>query len=179
MTVISFRELARTSAVTGFTCVAAIIIAFAPAQPSFATEPVKTAAETEGGIRQPQYYLAPGLEDELNIRVQIWGEVRVPGLYIVADGTDLIEAISLAGGPTADASLSGVKVVRFAGDFRGVIDVDVSDYIESASEDATLWLQPNDTINVPARFWPKVGRWAGLLTTLALIANVVVNASNK
>lgn len=179
MKTVSFRAPARTSPVSGFMFVTAMIIALACAQFSSATEPVETSAETQGGIRQPQYYLAPGLEDELNIRVQIWGEVRVPGLYIVADGTDLIEAISMAGGPTADASLSGVKVVRFAGDFRGVIDVDVNKYIESASEDATLWLQPNDTINVPARFWPKVGRWAGLLTTLALIANVVVNASNK
>jgi len=179
MTSTSFRPLARPIAIPGFLCVAAMIVCLVSTSPSLAKEPSETVAETEGGIRQPQYYLAPGLDDELNIRVQIWGEVRVPGLYVVADGTDLIEAISLAGGPTSDASLSGVKVVRFAGDFRGVLDVDVSDYIRSASEDATLRLQPNDTINVPARFWPKVGRWAGLLTTLALVANVVVNASNK
>ena len=159
-------------AVVVVTLVALVVVSEAAAQ-----ESQDSPVDPDTGIRQPQYYLSPGLEDELNIKVQIWGEVRIPGLYVVADGTDLIEAISLAGGPTQDASLSRVKIIRFAGERRGVIDVDVSEYIRSASEDAALRLQPNDTINVPARFWPKVGRWAGLMTTGALIANVVVNAS--
>ena len=157
--------------------VVAVLVALAAAPEALAQELQDSVVDPNTGIRQPQYYLSPGLEDELNIRVQIWGEVRIPGLYVVADGTDLIEAISLAGGPTQDASLSRVTVIRFAGERRGVIDVDVNSYIRSASEDATLRLQPNDTINVPARFWPKVGRWAGLLTVVALGANVIVNAS--
>ncbi len=167
----------RCALLSVFVVAVTVFVALAAVSEALAQELQDSVVDPDTGIRQPQYYLAPGLEDELNIRVQIWGEVRVPGLYIVADGTDLIEAISLAGGPTQDASLSRVKVIRFAGERRGVIDINVDDYIRSASGDATLRLQPNDTINVPSRFWPKVGRWAGLLTTLALIANVAVNAS--
>ena len=167
----------RCAVLRAVAVMAAVFVALVAVSEALAQESQDSLVDPDTGIRQPQYYLSPGLEDELNIRVQIWGEVRIPGLYVVADGTDLIEAISLAGGPTQDASLSRVKVIRFAGDRRGVIDINVNDYIRSASEDATLRLQPNDTINVPSRFWPKVGRWAGLLTTLALIANVAVNAS--
>lgn len=167
----------RCAVLSVFAVAVTVLVVLAAVSEALAQASQNSVVDPDTGIRQPQYYLSPGLEDELNIRVQIWGEVRIPGLYVVADGTDLIEAISLAGGPTQDASLSRVKVIRFTSERRGVIDVDVSEYIGSASENATLRLQPNDTINVPARFWPKVGRWTGLVATMALIASVVVNAS--
>lgn len=142
-----------------------------------ARRPGLPAGELDPEVRHPQYYLAPGLEEELNIKVHIWGEVHVPGLYVVSDGTDLIEAISLAGGPTSDASLSHVKVVRFVGETRNVFDVDIADYLDSASAEAAMRLQPGDTIDVPTRFWTGVARWTGVVTMLALVANVVVNAT--
>jgi hypothetical protein len=137
-----------------------------------------TGGGEEESIRRPQYYLAPGLEEELKIKVRVWGELNVPGLYIVRDGTDLVEVLSLAGGPTEDAKLSDVRIVRAAGDFTRVIEVDVEDFVRSGADAARLTLQPDDTIMVPAKFWPRAFRWTGLIGTLALVANVIVNASN-
>lgn len=131
----------------------------------------------EETIRRPQYYLTPGLEEELKIKVRVWGELNVPGLYIVPDGTDLVEVLSLAGGPTEDAKLSHVRVVRIAGDATRVIEVDVEDFVGSGTDAARLMLQPDDTIMVPAKFWPRAFKWTGLIGTLALVANVIVNAS--
>ena len=49
---------------------------------------------------------------EVNFRVQIWGYANLPGFYIVPAGTSLNELISLAGGPTEDALLNDIRIVK-------------------------------------------------------------------
>jgi hypothetical protein len=159
--------------------VIALILAFAIAAEAQAPG---TISETEDSIRpetllRAQYYLEPGLEEELKIKVRVWGEVTVPGLYIVGDGTDLLEVISLAGGPTQDADLGDVRIVRATGEEAKVIDVDVNDYLDKGSREAIVLLEPGDTISIPSQTWPKIFRWTGVISTLSLIANVIVNAS--
>lgn len=56
------------------------------------------------------YYL--GEQDELLIKVNIWGFVQKPGQYMVPNGTDLISLISFAGGPKEQAKLKNIKVIR-------------------------------------------------------------------
>jgi hypothetical protein len=136
------------------------------------------AGESPTPVLRPQYYLTPGLPDELQIRVRVWGEVNVPGLYSVPDGTDLLEVLSLAGGPTQNAKLGNVKVVRLVGEEAEVYEIDIDDFVEKGSTEAIMLMQPGDMIVVRPQFWPRVFKWTGLLSTLALIANVVVNASN-
>lgn len=150
--------------------------------PTAAAQAPGTVIDTEDSIRpetplRAQYYLEPGLEEELKIKVRVWGEVMVPGLYIVGDGTDLLEVISLAGGPTQDADLGDVRIVRATGEEARVIDVDVNDYLDKGSREAIILLEPGDTVSVPSQTWPKIFRWTGVISTLSLIANVIVNAS--
>jgi hypothetical protein len=141
------------------------------------TGPAAVGSSRPETLLRAQYYLEPGLEEELKIKVRVWGEVTVPGLYIVGDGTDLLEVISLAGGPTQDADLGGVKIVRATGGDARVIDVDVNDYLDKGSREAIVLLEPGDTVSIPSQTWPKIFRWTGVLSTLTLIANVIVNAS--
>jgi hypothetical protein len=63
-----------------------------------------------GRSRAAQYYL--GEQDELLIKVNIWGLVRRPGQYMVPKDTDLISLISFAGGPMEQARMKKVKVIR-------------------------------------------------------------------
>ncbi len=56
------------------------------------------------------YYL--GEQDELLIKVNVWGFVQNPGQYMVPNGTDLISLISFAGGPREQAKLNKVKLIR-------------------------------------------------------------------
>ena len=51
-------------------------------------------------------------EQKLQITVHIWGEVNKPGQYIVPDGTDALELISIAGGPTEYSNLNRVRLTR-------------------------------------------------------------------
>lgn len=60
--------------------------------------------------RGAQYFL--GSQDELLIKVNIWGFVRKPGQYMVPKDTDLISLISFAGGPLEQARIKKVKIIR-------------------------------------------------------------------
>lgn len=51
-----------------------------------------------------------GTEERLEMVVAIWGEVKTPGEYRVPYNTNVVELISIAGGPTANARLSDVLV---------------------------------------------------------------------
>jgi polysaccharide export outer membrane protein len=86
--------------------------------------PAFAAAQDEGESRErddndnrgAQYFL--GAQDELLIKVNIWGFVRKPGQYMVPKDTDLISLISFAGGPLEQAKINKVKIIR-APEFNG------------------------------------------------------------
>lgn len=61
-------------------------------------------------IRKDQYQIGP--DENLLIRVHIFGEVKNPGEYLVPDDTDLLELISKAGGPTEFSNLNTIKITR-------------------------------------------------------------------
>lgn len=57
-------------------------------------------------------YSLPGVDsDEILMPVNVWGEVRNPGLHMIPWNSDLRDALSAAGGPTPTADLSDVKVI--------------------------------------------------------------------
>ena len=53
-----------------------------------------------------------GEEQRLEIVVHVLGEVERPGEYRVPDDTDVLEAVSKAGGPTEFAHLGNVSLRR-------------------------------------------------------------------
>jgi len=61
-------------------------------------------------IKKDQYQIGP--DERLLITVHVWGEVRIPGEYLVPDDTDILGLISKAGGPTEYSNLSNVKITR-------------------------------------------------------------------
>jgi hypothetical protein len=124
-----------------------------------------------------QYYLRLGTEDELEFYVHIWGQVNKPGLYAVRDGTDLVALLAMAGGPTEDAKLTHITLVRGIGQGKGSIRVDVQEYVESGRSSEIPVLHPGDTVIVPAKFTHTLFRLSGFLSVLALVANVIVNAT--
>lgn len=120
-----------------------------------------------------QYFL--GSEDELLMKVNIWGFVRSPGQYLVPVDTDLISLISFAGGPVEDAKMKTVKVVRAMG-HNGrettVINVDVRKYIETGDDSLIPELRPGDTIVVSGSTLHFVGKFFEFASRLAVIAQI-------
>jgi len=121
-----------------------------------------------------------GLEDymkgDISIRVQVWGEVRSPGIYAVPPTTNLIEAISFAGGPTSRSDLSRVKLVKALKD-KQLICYDVKAYMEESKENPPI-LDSGDLVYIPqslsSRVWDFtrfLGVVAGITWSIYMVAS--------
>ncbi len=99
----------------------------------------------------PSYY-ALNWESGLTISVNLWGYVGKPGRYDVPTSTDLIQLISLAGGPIENAELDKVEIVRQVMQPDStlkaeVIHVDLKKFKAKGEQPPSLL--PGDTIIVP------------------------------
>ena len=138
--------------------------------------PLLQAQEREeySGTRSPRYYLSLGTEDALMIKVFIWGQVELPGVYEVPDGTDLIAALSLAGGPTDHAKLSEVKIIRSEGTNSEVLTVNVKKFMTTGDLNLIPLLKPGDTVVVSGTVLRMFSRFASFVSQVAIVAYVIV-----
>ncbi|MFE4105287.1 polysaccharide biosynthesis/export family protein [Almyronema epifaneia] len=103
------------------------------------------------------------------IRVRVVGEVRNPGEVLVPPNSSISSAVAVAGGPTTDARLSDVALVRL--NEEGLIEeqvVDLDDLVDNYQ------VQDGDVIFVAKRSFPSVldflGRVSsGILAPLSLL----------
>ncbi|MCK4339473.1 MAG: SLBB domain-containing protein [Candidatus Cloacimonetes bacterium] len=133
--------------------------------PTFSIPP-STSAYTYSG--------AMGDVEQLRIYTYIWGRVRKPGLYIVPDDTDLLALISLAGGPTDDAKLSKIRIVRpgLNDEEREVIWINLKKYLNTGDRSNIPVLMPGDTIIVSGTVYYGLNRAASLIATVVSIFNI-------
>lgn len=126
--------------------------------------------------RGAQYYI--GDENQLMIRVNIWGRVQKPGQYFVPSDTDLITMISVAGGPADKSRIDNVKVVRInASGVEEVIEVNIKKYLKTGDRELIPDLQPEDTILVSGSMWYIFTSVVQVVSQLAIVANVYYLAS--
>jgi SLBB domain len=116
--------------------------------------------------------------EQLKIKTYIWGQVRKPGLYIVPDNTDLLTLISSAGGPTENAKLSKVRIVRSLAEGEKIIWVDLKKYVESGDEELIPMLQPGDTVLVSGSTYYAFTKAVAWISQIAVILSVYVSISN-
>ncbi len=89
-------------------------------------------------------YFLPGIEtDVINISVNVWGEVRNPGLHLIPWDSDLRDALSAAGGPLAEADLSCVRIVT--SDIE--IEYNLSDFLNGRGAPVPA-MEPDVTVYV-------------------------------
>jgi protein involved in polysaccharide export with SLBB domain len=99
----------------------------------------------------------------------VLGSVNDPGARNLEAGIDVLDAIAIAGGFTADADLENVRVVMKGTRYSNVVKINLKDYINSGSP-PRLVLHPEDTIVVPAREPGVVG---GILGTVVRVVPVL------
>jgi len=138
------------------------------------------------------YFLTP--DDQLAIRVNVWGFVAKPGQYVVPKDTDLIAMISYAGGPLQDAKLKSVRVIRDhtpqLADLYGaavtdpyrrgelkkvrqeVIEVNVKKYLGNGDHRMIPGLQPGDTVVVPGSRMQSVTRFLDLFAKVLVVTQI-------
>ena len=80
--------------------------------------------------------------------VSIFGEVENPGSFPVVRGLTLLQAITAAGGPTAEAGQQ-IKVLRIApSGLTSQLEITLQELL-NGNPDANIPLQANDVISVP------------------------------
>jgi protein involved in polysaccharide export with SLBB domain len=83
-------------------------------------------------------------------KIAILGEVTHQENYPLTADVSLIEALTTAGGTTAESDLRHIRILR-GGLARQMTEVDLTAYIESGNVDAIPMVRPGDTIFVPKR----------------------------
>jgi len=137
--------------------------------------------------KKDQYIVSE--EQKLQIAVHIWGEVNRPGQYIVQDGTNVLELISLAGGPTEYSKLSDIKLTRQYIDQatpqkynnlnnrafvrKRLIKIDLKKYLEKETSQSIPILQPGDVIKINRNIWSKWQTAIRVVSQLAIVVQAI------
>lgn len=85
------------------------------------------------------------MQSNISINIQVWGEVRNPGIFNVPPNINVIEAISFAGGPLSTSDLSNVKIVSLNGNIKFI---NISSYLKGGKVDIPM-ISPGDIVIVP------------------------------
>ncbi len=112
------------------------------------------------------FYYTPEEENLLMIRVNIWGQVHNPHSILVPDGTDLITAISYAGGPTINANTSGVILLRANGE---KVKCNINKYKSENDRKNNPILKPGDTVILKSNFLFKLTKSISFIYQTAVI----------
>ena len=80
------------------------------------------------------------------IKINIVGEVNLPGFYITSDRDNILNALALAGGVKKSGSLRTIKIIR---NKKNIKTVDLYNTFLNLNQTNDIALQENDTIFVP------------------------------
>lgn len=130
--------------------------------------------------------------NKVNFEVIIWGGIRLPGKYIVPEGTTLIDVITLSGGPSNIENVESFKLIRgrdVSGKYTSteVINLNYSDFFKREPTaqfvKANPILRPGDIIVFPTEpdrdFWFYTKEVLTVLTPLLTLASLIVTISNS
>ena len=108
-----------------------------------------------------------------SIRVSIMGEVATPGAYRVSPESSILDVLKLAGGPTADADLKRLTVIREQTEVEQRLKVDLEKVLTEGEFGLMPPLQKDDNIFVP-KARPKREIWRTVVRTAADIATIAI-----
>jgi protein involved in polysaccharide export with SLBB domain len=120
-----------------------------------------------------KYYSEVPVDINFYYRINIFGEVKVPGNYYVRSEDNLTNLLSQAGGPTSAGSLKGIRILNVGVERR----INYKDIIKKEEDLEKLALHPGDVVIVPRRFMAEFQEWSVILTlgTLVLQIYIAVN----
>jgi hypothetical protein len=120
-----------------------------------------------------------GLDNRLQMKVHILGEVQAPGEYSVPDDTNILELLSKAGGPTEFANLGSVSLKREEGQptfFANsdpedrVMKINLDNYLRSSDTEPLPMLQPGDVVTVSRNSMHKWKTVFGIARDISVVA---------
>jgi len=115
----------------------------------------RTPEQVQKELKERLSRLIPDPEINLTVRtvegnnVFIIGKVISPGRYPMASQTDVVQALSLAGGFTPYAETESIQILRRTGKKQNVINFDYTKIADGKALETNILLQSGDTIVVP------------------------------
>lgn len=82
-------------------------------------------------------------------KVFVLGQVNKPGEFIVNPRVDVMQALSMAGGTTAFASLNNIIILRRAGDQQTALPFRYQEVVKGRDLSQNIELQSGDVVVVP------------------------------
>jgi len=114
-------------------------------------------------------YVPPLTQEKMReLSITITGEVAKPGVYMLSNPVDILDAIYMAGGLTPNADTERIRLRKEDADSYQDKIVNISDFLKDvASRSQTEMIKPGYTIYVPMK-------QRGAATTTALASRSVV-----
>jgi len=136
--------------------------------------PATSSSTSNIGSANPSaYYYGRG--EGVLIDVNLWGQVGKPGKYFVPYTTNLISLISIAGGPTDQAKLDEVRIVRYSQRDTTVIEriarVNITRFIEYGEQSHIPPLVRGDTVIVPGDALSVFQTFVSIASSVSVILN--------
>ena len=97
----------------------------------------------------PELVVTVAIKEINGNKIYVIGQVAQPGEFVVNPQIDVLQALSIAGGTTAFASLSDIFVLRRTGDTQTVLPFDLADISRGRGLEQNVLLQSGDVVVVP------------------------------
>jgi hypothetical protein len=104
----------------------------------------------------------------------VWGQVRSPGAYSFVASPDILELLSAAGGPTENANLRSIVLIRAVTQQRTSVN-----FQAILASGQVIRLSPGDVIVVPISSWLHVRDWLSVLTVATTLVTLTLTIANK
>ncbi len=139
--------------------------------------------QTAPGASQPLNPSTPNMPiynvmrgGEIQIDVNLWGFVGSPGHYRVPASTSLVELLSFAGGPTAEARLVDIRIVHADTAAQQRVQMyNLEAYRDNGDLSQNPLLEPGDTIIVSGRALDVFFKAIGIITNIMVILTALIN----
>lgn len=171
--IIGFNLSISKLVMTSVACLLFSLSSYAQAaEAKFSIQDLALPSDTEG-IRKEgsSIYFALPSKGKILIPVHIWGEVNKSGLHYIPSETDVVKALSLAGGPRTAAKLENVKLTRVENNSTKEYTFDMSGGGNTEAHQSKL--NPGDTIFVEKNYFYENRIY---YTTLAGVFATLVSA---
>ena len=113
-----------------------------------------------------------GEDGVIRMYINVLGNVKSPGTYIVYDGIDFLTALSVAGGYMPGSDLSNITIYRQNGDSESI---NLNKLLKKGQPvDEWINLGPHDTIHINQKLISKILSTSNLTYTILGLLNLAI-----